>query len=648
MKTTIKKRVGILGLVFALCLSMMTTFSFFTDRETRHTMATAGSLDLVFTDISASKSGTNGITSQNTQAIDRVWENKSLVSEGSVIDPGDIFDLSYTLTNKGSKSMDVKQQLVLGSTVAMTEGSEAYTLSIRYKDGTEQVVNGVLSDDGLTITYDLPVITLNGSIEKENGVSITEQTYIVQLTFALTAGNTFQDSVVTVNYKAQAKQHRNTTDEHWADWLNFETEYEEVGKGEDDSDEPEITSAAGLYEPGTNYTVLKTSWADLVDAGDVTVSSTGAVSGSEELAGDLLLPTDGSVTSIKASGFEAGESLTGIFIPASVTSIGNDAFIECTGLKNVTFAANSQITKIKSDAFAYCSALESINIPDSVTSIGNNAFSECTSLASVTFGRDSQLTEIDYGVFSLCTSLTSIGPVGSGADFMMPDSVTSIGKYAFTECTGLTSIKIPDTVTTLDEYAFANCSGLTSIGPVGSNADVIIPDSVTSIGKASFGACTGLESIELPSSVTYIYTSTFANCTNLKNVTIPSSVTGISLSAFDGCENLTTVTFGEDSQLTAIGQYSFRSCSGLTSIIIPEGVTSIANSAFYECTGLQSIELPSSVTSIRDSAFFSCTALKNVYYAGTEEQWNAISIGENNSYLTRATITYNYTKAAAQ
>jgi len=244
------------------------------------------------------------------------------------------------------------------------------------------------------------------------------------------------------------------------------------------------------------------------------------------------------------------------------------------------------------------SRVKSAVIAEGVTSIGRYAFVDCTSLTSVT----------------------------------IPDSVTSIGSSAFEDCTSLTSVTIPDSVTSIGDDAFYNCTSLTS---------VTIPDSVTSIGCSAFYNCESLTSVTIPDSVTSISSSTFASCTSLTSVTIPNSVTSIGGGAFCGCTSLTSVTIPDS--VTSIGEKAFYYCSSLTSVTIPDSVTSIGDDAFNGCKSLTSVTIPDSVTSIGGDAFYNCTSLTDVYYAGSEAQWKAISISStgNNGLLT-ANIHYNY------
>ena len=308
-------------------------------------------------------------------------------------------------------------------------------------------------------------------------------------------------------------------------------------------------------------------------------------------------------------------------IPDSVTSIGYEAFYECTSLTSVTIP--NSVTSIGDRAFVACTGLTSVTIPDSVTNIVQEAFEYCTSLTSVT---------IPTGV----TSIGSYAFSGSGlTSLAIPNSVTSIGQEAFEDCTSLTSVTIPDSVTNIGDYPFIACSSLTAIkvdalnsfyssvdgvlfdksqtmlieyagGKAGSYT---IPNSVTSIGDYAFSWCTNLTSVTIPNSVTSIGGGAFLNCGSLANVTIPNSVFSIGDHAFCECTSLTSVAISAG--VTSIGSYAF-SGSGLTSLTIPNSVTSIGEEAFEDCTSLTSVTIPNSVFSISDYAFYECTGLTNL------------------------------------
>ena len=199
------------------------------------------------------------------------------------------------------------------------------------------------------------------------------------------------------------------------------------------------------------------------------------------------------------------------------------------------------------------------------------------------------VTRIGNYAFSYCSGLTSV---------TIPPSVTSIGHQAFCDCSGLTSVTIPNSVTSIEVAAFSDCSGLTS---------VTIPESVTSIGDMVFCRCIGLTSVTIPESVTSIGNDAFEDCTNLTNVTIPDSVTSIGEHAFWGC-----VAMADEDGFVIVRNVLYYYCGSAANLTIPDGVTSIGMSAFYDCSGLTSVTIPDSVTRIEDCAFYDCSGLKSV------------------------------------
>ena len=260
------------------------------------------------------------------------------------------------------------------------------------------------------------------------------------------------------------------------------------------------------------------------------------------------------------------------------------------------------VTNIGDYAFECCDDLTSVTIPDSVTSIGEGAFFGCSSLTAINVDSGNQNYSSDDGVFFNKNKTELICcPGGKSGEYVIPNSVTSIGKGAFCECRRLTSVIIPDSVLNIGDGAFLECISLTS---------VTMPDSVTSIGGWAFSGCSSLTSVIIPNSVTSIGSSAFYYCSRLTSVTIGDSVLNIGNSAFADCSSLTSVTIG-DSVLN-IGDYAFYYCESLTSITIPDSVLNIGDYAFSYCDSLTSVTIPDSVTSIGDYAFEYCRSLISV------------------------------------
>ena len=441
-----------------------------------------------------------------------------------------------------------------------------------------------------------------------------------------------------------------------------------------------ITDADNRYVsvvPPTGY-----SWTNFTQpTGSVTIPSSVTNGG-----------TTYSVTAIGNDAFYNCSSLTGVTIPTSVVSLGNDAFRGCSSLTGVIIP--NSVTSIGNTVFYGCSSLTGVTISSSVTSIGSQVFSECSSLATLTVDGGNTHYDSRNNCNALIETATNTLMAGT-KNTVIPNTVTSIGAYAFRGHTGLTNLTIPNSVTTMGISAFSGCSGLTS---------VIIPNSVTTIGGRTFFDCSGLTSVIIPISVTTIGAYAFAGCSGLThlsvpnsvitiegdafngvdtvyyrgdaagspwgaatvitdgytedgdpvvyespyktividcntaatNVIIPNSVASIESYAFEGCGSLTSVTI--PNSVAAIGRSAFEGCSGLTSLTIPNSVTTIGERAFLGCSGLTSLTIPNSVTTIGGRAFLGCSGLTSLTIGNS-----VTTIGESAFFgcINLETLYYN-------
>ena len=399
--------------------------------------------------------------------------------------------------------------------------------------------------------------------------------------------------------------------------------------------------------------------------------------------GEVTIPN--SVIIFGYSAFDSCESLISVTIPDSVTCIDDRTFSSCTSLTSIEVSGNNKnyssidgvlfnknksrlitypagktdskyvmpnsVISIDDDAFDSCINLKSVTIPNSVTSIDSGAFSNCISLTSIEVsGNNKNYSSTDGVLFNKDKSELITYPAGkTDSEYAIPNSVTSIGNYAFACSTNLTSVSIPNSVTSIGYDTFEDCTSLTS---------VTIPDSVTSIGWDTFENCTSLASITIGNGITSIGLGAFSGCTSLTSVTIPDSVTSVGNSAFYDCTSLASVTI--PNSVTSIDEHAFYNTAyyndesnwdngvlyisdclidtnynfdSTTDYIIKDGTRIIADSVFSNCDNLISVTIPNSVKRLGDNAFGS---VKKVIYNGTDKEFFEIKNIENNKNVILA------------
>ena len=264
------------------------------------------------------------------------------------------------------------------------------------------------------------------------------------------------------------------------------------------------------------------------------------------------------VTLISDYAFSNCKNLASVVIPDSVTAIDKHAFHACTNLASVTIGNN--VSSIGFAAFAEATSLERITIPQSVTFIDEAAFVDCSSVTSITVDENNaNYSSIDGNLYSKDGKTFIQYALGkTKTSFKIPDGVTCIGYGAFgyhTPNYNLKTILIPNSVTTIGDFAFNYCAGLTRI---------VIPDSVTTIGECAFQNCISLTDVTISNNVTNIKNYAFYNCASLTSIVLPSGVKSVGYATFANCASLNSIVIPKS--VTTIGDYAFFNCSSLTGI----------------------------------------------------------------------------------
>ena len=372
--------------------------------------------------------------------------------------------------------------------------------------------------------------------------------------------------------------------------------------------------SAGYDYRSTNRVILNDSYTTGNDTFYYVVNDDGCVEiiGCVTTSSELTVPTEieGKVVNkIGDYGFSECTTINSITIPSNIKSIGKYAFNKCTGLINATIPTT--VDSVGDYAFFNCTGLVNVTISEGVQSIGKGAFYNCTSLVEAVV--PDTAVKVGSHAFYNCTSMTT-ATIGISADaigdytfynckkldtIVIGISVKSIGDYAFYNC-ALERISVPQTVTTIGDYAFASNETLTR---------ATLRKNLLTIGEGAFQDCSAMATVSIPTSVTEIGKAAFENCASITTITIPVGVTVINDLVFSGCEKLATVKLNGD--VTSIGISAFYKCA-FAEITLPETVAVIDASAFMKCSNLTNITIPDATKKIGDSSFLDCVALANV------------------------------------
>lgn len=354
------------------------------------------------------------------------------------------------------------------------------------------------------------------------------------------------------------------------------------------ADENIFIPYAGAAEAIASGTCGENAVWTLDDEGTLTVSGSGAVGTPADLSG---------ISAVKK-----------IVFSSEITEIAYAAFVYYSSLETIVFPEDSRLEKIDSFAFAHCDSLREVRIPSSVKEILHAAFAHCDNLSTVTFEDESQLSVI-------------------GGDRIYP-----YFNGVFECCPLLAEIKIPASVSYLGEYTFSGCTGLKT-------AEFEEGSLIRHIDESAFRDCQALESINFPDGLRKIDAFAFNNCEKIKAVTLPDSLEELAWGAFYYCFALETVEISDNSKLTVIGDSAFFNCDKLSEIDFPPKLKTIGDSAFCDCHMLGNLTLPDSLEYVGDWAF-DATGIGNIYIPANVMYFGPITSGNLTKYTVASENNY--------
>ena len=322
---------------------------------------------------------------------------------------------------------------------------------------------------------------------------------------------------------------------------------------------------------------------------------------------------DYSVTAIGEGAFSGKAALLSLSLSDTVETIDDQAFYNCISLR--TLSLGGGVRSIGELAFAKCSNLTSVTIPKSVSALGDGAFAFCSSLVGFTVAAaNSSFASTGNILFnSSKTSLLAYPASRDGDKFTVPQTVRTIGCYAFSGASKLSEVVLQSNVTSINAYAFAGSSVKTID---------MTESTLATVGSYAFEGCTKFSTVTFPGSVSAVGSGALSGCTALTSATLSSRMTVLGDYLFDGCKSLSQISI--PSTLKTIGKASFRACSSLTAAAIPDSVTSVGDEAFKDCSSLKTFNLGGGVLSISGDVFEGCAKLeefkvsKDNYYSASD------------------------------
>lgn len=303
------------------------------------------------------------------------------------------------------------------------------------------------------------------------------------------------------------------------------------------------------------------------------------------------------------------------------------------------------------------SELSAISLPSTLRGIGRYGFNRCYALSSITVAEDNPYLTVQDGLLYTADfkKLLAAPCNGVQGSYTLPEGLEEICAYGFYRCEGLEEIRLPDTLTVIGDQAFMGCKGLTEIS---------LPEGLTCLGDSAFESCTGLKTVRIPSELEIISTAAFRDCSALESVNIPYGITEIGQSAFRDCQSLQEVRLPDS--VTTLGEGAFYR-SGISNLVLSDNITELQATEYttiyegildengnviedgyteteyvglFNYTALQTLTLSNSVQRISDHVFWS-VPLTDIYFYGSEEEWNAIDMGESGNGLVGVTMHFS-------